>query len=593
VTITQSGGSRSVKEETRQPARSGVRIEAEHLVRTVGRRRILSDVSLAIEPSKLVSIVGGSGTGKTTLLETLAGVWPADSGRVRFDNVDVYTNLDVFRTVLGYVPQDDIIHAELPLERTLRYAARLRMPSSASTAEIDAAVGHALQQLDLLESAPVRVSALSGGQRKRASIAVELLTQPRVFFLDEPTSGLDPATDAALLRCLRALADAGSTVVLTTHVVQDLEYCQQVIFLASGGYVAFTGTVDEARTYFGVRRIEEIYARLANELTPEEWARRFAEHHEQPGPSAPQRLDEAPPSAVPAAQAAPPGLPKRRRQAGPVRQWSVLTQRTFETMVRNPLTMAILLGSPAMVVVMFAILFQAGAFAFANPSPSNILMIVFWITFGAFFFGLTYGLLQIVTERAILRRETLVGMRLGAYLFSKVTVLLPFLLIVDVLMIVVLRGLDRLPAADVGTYLSMAVTLALDAAAALTLGLLTSAAVRNAAQATLALPMLCFPAVLFSGAILPVHVMAPVGAAISNVIPVRWAFEAVGRDLGVRYLLTHGGSSLGPPLVQAYGGAGTSATSLYWLYLVVFAIVFFAGAWAVLLRTTSRRVPRP
>jgi len=220
-------------------------------------------------------------------------------------------------------------------------------------------------------------------------------------------------------------------------------------------------------------------------------------------------------------------------------------------------------------------------------------MIVFWITFGAFFFGLTYGLLQIVSERAILRRETLVGMRLGAYLFSKVTVLLPFLLIVDVLMIVVLRGLDRLPAADVGTYLSMALTLALDAAAALTLGLLTSAVVRNAAQATLALPMLCFPAVLFSGAILPVQVMAPVGAAISIVIPVRWAFEAVGRDLGVRDLLTHGGSTLGPPLVEAYGNAGTSATGLYWLYLVVFAIVFFAGAWAVLLRTTSRSVPRP
>jgi ABC-type transport system involved in multi-copper enzyme maturation permease subunit len=195
-----------------------------------------------------------------------------------------------------------------------------------------------------------------------------------------------------------------------------------------------------------------------------------------------------------------------------------------------------------------------------------------------------YGLLQIVTERAIVRREHLVGQRLSAYVLSKVAVLLPFLLLVDGSMLAVLRGLDRLPSASVTAYLSVGVTLALEAAAALTLGLLTSAAVSNPSQATLALPMLCFPAVLFSGAILPVHVMAGVGAAISTVIPVRWAFEAAGHTLGVRDLLLHGGSPLGPPLVRAYGNAGTQATGVYWLYLGAFVLVFLAGAWAVLVR---------
>ena len=168
-------------------------------------------------------------------------------------------------------------------------------------------------------------------------------------------------------------------------------------------------------------------------------------------------------------------------------------------LVRNRLTLAILVGSPALVVGMFAILFRPGAFDLRDPSPSSMVMIGFWVVFAAFFFGLTYGLLQICTERTILRRERLVGLRLGAYVASKVTILVPFLLLVVVGMLGVLRLLDRLPSRPMSTYASMGFGLLLCAVAALGLGLLTSAMVGNVAQATLALPMLCFPAVLFSG----------------------------------------------------------------------------------------------
>ena len=268
----------------------------------------------------------------------------------------------------------------------------------------------------------------------------------------------------------------------------------------------------------------------------------------------------------------------------------MLTRRTLETLVRNRLTLAILIGSPALVVAMFAVLFRPGAFEFASPNPSAITMILFWVTFGAFFFGLTYGLLQIVTERAIMRREQLVGQRISAYLGAKMAVLLPFLVFVVVLMLAVLRALDRLPAASTTTYLTMGITLALLAAAALTLGLMTSAGVSNPAQATLALPMLCFPAVLFSGAILPVHEMAGAGAAISTIIPDRWAFEALGHDLGVRHILADGGSPLGPPLIAAYGKeAGTDAIAVYWSYLAAFTVAFFLGAWGILRRRSRRR----
>jgi hypothetical protein len=208
--------------------------------------------------------------------------------------------------------------------------------------------------------------------------------------------------------------------------------------------------------------------------------------------------------------------------------------------------------------------------------------------FAAFFFGLTYGLLQITTERAILRREHLVGLRLGAYVASKVTVLVPFLLFVIAAMLGVLRLLDRLPSRPLTTYASIGFGLLLCAVAALGLGLLASAAVANESQATLALPMLCFPAVLFSGAILPVHLMAKAGAVFSLVIPSRWSFEALGHDIGARAILAEGGSPLGRPLLESYGHAGTLPTGSYWLILAAFIVVFLAGTWAVLVRTTSR-----
>lgn len=239
---------------------------------------------------------------------------------------------------------------------------------------------------------------------------------------------------------------------------------------------------------------------------------------------------------------------------------------------------------------MMAVLFRPGAFDFDDPSPTSIVMILFWVTFGSFFFGLTFGLLQICTEQAILRREHLVGLRLTPYLLSKVAVLLPFLVLVNVVMLGVLRLLDRLPAADVTDYVSIGFTLTLAAAGALMLGLLTSAAVGHPSQATLALPMLCFPAVLFSGAILPVHQMADAGALISTAMLTRWSFEALGHDLGVRTVLEEGGSPLGPPLLESYGDAGKSDTVVYWLVLAGFTLVLFVGALLVLRKRCAQAV---
>lgn len=550
----------------------GVRVEVDGLTRQVAgpggtTRTLLDGVSLTVAPGELVAIVGPSGAGKTTLLQAIAGLAPGTSGSVRYDGADLYEQVGAFRSVLGYVPQDDLIHADLPLERTLRYAARLRLPSTATTAEVDRAATGAMIALGLADHAATQVGALSGGQRKRASIAVELLTDPHVFFLDEPTSGLDPVTSAELITRLRDLADRSATVVFTTHSVEDLAACDRIVFLARGGRLGFVGTLDEAFARFGTSTVAGLFERIGADDGPTR---------------APGLPREAPGAAAPAAR------PVLRPVAGAVTQWKVLTRRSLDTIVRNRLTLAIVLGSPALVVAMFVVLFRPGAFDPAAPSPSSMVMVGFWVVFAAFFFGLTYGLLQICTERSIVQRERLVGLRLGAYVAAKVTVLLPFLLVVVVSMLGVLRLLDRLPARSSTTYASMATTLLLLSLVALALGLLTSASVATVAQATLALPMLCFPAVLFSGAILPVHLMAGAGAGFSAGIPSRWAFEAIGHDLGARRILAEGRSPLGPPLLASYGDAGSSATGTYWLVLGAFAVVLLAGTWAALGRSTRR-----
>jgi ABC-type multidrug transport system ATPase subunit len=573
--------------------RSGLRIEAENLVQIVrGGHRTLRGVSLKIEPGELVAIIGASGVGKTMLLDALAGIRPPAGGRIRYNGVDQATD----RSRLAYVPQDDIIHLQLPLERTLRYAARLRLPAGTGAPDIDRRVAEVLSVLGLSTRSAVRVGSLSGGERKRASIGVELLARPRVLFLDEPTSGLDPHTAIDLLRLLRRIAEDGVPVVLTTHNPTDVERCDRVAVLARDGHLAFAGTPDAARAYFGVDTVAEIYGRVAEEPDPAVWSERFLAASGSATAAADragERAGEAAQRAVDRAGAPPAGEPAATgRGLGPVRQTALLTARGVDILSRNRLTLAILLGSPIAVLLMFLMLFRAHAFSFARPSPSATVMVLFWIAFGVFFFGLIYGLLQICTEFAILRRETRAGLGVVPYVVSKAAVLLPLLALADLLLLGVLRGLDRLPALPWSRFGELYVTVLLASAGALALGLLCSAAVSDATQATLMLPMLCFPQVLFVGAILPVPVMAAVGRWVSWAMSNRWCFEALGHTIGVEHLWRDGGSPLGPPLLATYGHSFSRPVWQDWVALAGFAALFFVATCAVLAVKCGRRPSR-
>jgi len=451
---------------------NGLRVQARRLSQQVaGAGRVLHAVSFDVEPGRLTVIAGSSGAGKTILLQTLAGLRAPSEGAVLHDGTQPGPPGPEF----GFVPQEDIIHRELPLRRTLVYAAGLRMPPGTPAETLVASVDRVLDTLGLSHRAATPVRALSGGERKRACIAVELLTRPRVLFLDEPTSGLDPVTGAALLRTLRALAEDGTTVVLTTHVLADLFRCDQVVFLSPGGEVAFAGEPGALCGAFGVDTVEEVYEAVADGVRVER-ATPDDVHRPEPSPRA--------------AGATPPSTARRGPRVGTVRQWALLTRRSTALLLHNRLSVAVLAGSPVMIVAMFAVLFRSGAFDPAAPDPGTTAMIMFWIAFGAFFFGLTYGLLQICTELPVLRREWLAGLRIGPYVTSKLTTMLPVLGVADALLLVVLRALDRLPSAGWGTYGSLFASSVLASAAALALGLLASAAVSEPGQATLMLPLL-------------------------------------------------------------------------------------------------------
>src|SRR6266699_965028 len=323
---------------------------------------LLNNISLSIPPRTFVALVGGSGAGKSMLMDALSGLRPAHQGSVLYNGQDYYRNLAAFSSQLGYVPQDDIVHRDLTVERALYYAARMRLPGDFTNEQIQQRINEVLEDVEMTDRRDLLVKKLSGGQRKRVSIALELLANPSLFFLDEPTSGLDPGLDLKMMFLLRKLADKGHTILLVTHATNNINVCDYVCFLAPGGRLAYFGPPEKAKSYFGKTEFAQIY----NSLEPTKENPNLLEEAEARFKLSPdyqayvsKPLQDAPAGANGASGAG--GQPvakesKKPKRGNPLKQFLLLSTRHMELLRNNMGNLLILLLEAPLIAVLLMVL---------------------------------------------------------------------------------------------------------------------------------------------------------------------------------------------------------------------------------------------
>lgn len=566
-----------------------IRVDAIRL-KTSGRRFhvLLHDISLDIPARSFVALVGSSGAGKSTLLDALSGLRPADRGRVLYNGQDYYRNLASFNTQIGYVPQDDIIHPDLTVAQALYYTAKMRLPKDFTRSQIRERIDEVLDEVEIRHRRGYLVKHLSGGERKRVSIALELLANPSIFFLDEPTSGLDPGLDRRMMQLLRKLADKGHTIVLVTHATNDITFCDYVCFLAQGGRLAFYGPPAEALTYFGTRDFAEIYNAL--EPTPDD--RKIpadAEENYKHSPYYKRYVQEPLDRAVAGREVLFETMEQERRprRGRPRRQFWLLTRRYIRLLTHDMNTLlTLLLQAPIIGLILFYLTApnvftstgvtscplhanpasstgpivsidcqkvvdllktpQGQAFvqkqgltpqqalenAIAFNSGANAETVLFIMAFAAVLFGCLNGVHAIVKEVPIYRRERMVNLGIAPYMFSKIAVLGVFCLLQSAILVYFVnlkapfhQGIF-LP-----VLLEVFITMALTSLSGLMLGLAISALARNADRAMSYVPLVIIPQVIFSGIIFKLD--TPLLQGVGGLFSARWAMAALGSSIGL------------------------------------------------------------
>ncbi|MBV8235535.1 MAG: FHA domain-containing protein, partial [Acidimicrobiia bacterium] len=518
-----------------------IELDALHLRRIVGKGvNLLQDISLAVDPNEFVAIVGTSGAGKSTLLDALNGFRPATEGAVLINGADLYRNLDAYRTQLGYVPQDDIVHKELSPYQALDYSARLRLPGDTTPTERRERVLDALDTLGLAARRDVPIQSLSGGQRKRVSIGAELITRPGLFFLDEATSGLDPGTESQMMRLLRRLADQGHTILLVTHATKNVMLCDQVVFLARGGYLAYFGPPDQALTYFGVDDFDEIYLRLDEELSPEEWAARF-------GQSAPyhayveQRLEgrRVDPAAAAGADRAvtPSGVAglapgAKVKRVSSVAQFVTLSARNLAILARDRLSVILMLAiAPAIGLLDLTTWKRADFGVHAGHFPNQVSTDLFLGVLVSVLVGALAFMREIVKETEVYRRERMVTLKIVPYVFSKLWVGVLLAIYQSAVFLFTKHLASGWPPGTTGQA-EVFVTFFLATLAGVVLGLFISAVATNQNVAPLLLIVFLVPQFMFGGPLLKI---GSGGAAkiIGDVTITKWSYGALQHITGV------------------------------------------------------------
>ncbi|BBY05033.1 FHA domain-containing protein [Mycobacterium noviomagense] len=512
-----------------------VSYEATNLrVATKDGKVLLADVSFALPERCFMAVVGPSGAGKSTLLGALTGFRPAGAGAVEYDGRDLYENYAELRHRIGFVPQDNILHTPLTVRRALNYAARLRFPQDVSAEERNQRIEEVLGELGLAAQAEQRIDSLSGGQRKRTSVALELLTKPSLLFLDEPTSGLDPGYEKSVMQTLRGLADDGRSVVVVTHSTAQLNLCDRLLILAPGGRLAYFGPPQQALTYFGSSDFADLFNLLEHDTTTD-WTGRFVAsplHDALTGPRRTQQLTAPPAPAQPV------------RQQSPFAQFATLSRRYLAVIAADRQYAATIVLLPLLLSLFaHAVPGKAGlsitkAILQTSAQPSQLLVL---LVIGGALMGCASSIREIVKERAIYQREHGIGLSRAAYLCSKLLVLTVITSLQG--LILGLLGGVLLPPPDQSVVipwprLEVALAVVAVTVVSMIIGLLISVTIGNADRGMPLLVLVVMAELVLCGGMFGVKGRVPL-EYLAWLSPSRWAYAMGASTVDLNDLRRH------------------------------------------------------
>ncbi len=446
---------------------------------------------MVVEPGEFVCILGSSGSGKSTLMQALSARKPADSGQVYLNGVSLYSNFQALKQSIALVPQKDVLHEDLTIEECIRYTARLRLPPDTSEAGLSAAVKKAIERVDLQHRSSTPIRHLSGGQKKRAALANETVSQPDLLFLDEVTSGLDEGTDWEMMRLFRRMADDGMTVICVTHTVANVEdFCHKIILMTQPGMLAYYGPPAEARGYFGLNKLGDVYRKLA-ESTGDEWRDRYRGSNEyrrfirEPLEMTP---DEPATPARPADQSGrlQDELPELQRQFG------ILMSRFSKLLAADRRTLAISAGQSALIGAFIVLIF--GTLSDSDPKQFSLL---FFLGISCFWCGCNNASKEIVKERFTYSMERDVNLAVSSYVLSKMIMLG----LVGAAQVAILFGIVQFFGKVPGDATRQLIAMVVSVLAGTATGLFLSSLARTEDQASTLVPIALIPQIMLSGVI--------------------------------------------------------------------------------------------
>lgn len=465
---------------------NGVSLKARHLYKKVNHGKlILNDVNLDIGSNEFVAIIGGSGAGKSTVMNAISGFDKDITGEISCDGMDMRKNFSTLKNLIGYVPQEDIVYNNLTLRKMLYYTAKLKMPQDVTKQEIHARIEKVLEMVELSEHQNTYIRKLSGGQKKRASIAVELLADPRLFFLDEPTSGLDPGTEKNFMQTLNRLAKLqGKTIIMVTHTTQNLHLCDKIVFMGPGGKLCFCGSVDEAKMFFNTENLVDIYNVI--DQNTEFWAQKWKDCQEvtrsQKEIVEPDKKN---------------GYDTGKR-AGFFRQLFVLTMRYFELIKNDWQCLLMSFLQPIIIALLINVVATDDVFHVYEDTKS----ILFSLSCAGIWIGLFNSIQEICKERSILRREYMGNLKLSAYVLSKFNVQIIMTMFQALIMMGMFTGMvghEKKGLMFKQVFFEKFLLMWITIFAATALGFAISAMVRSADKAMVLAPFVLIVQLLFSG----------------------------------------------------------------------------------------------